>query len=126
MEPLARWHRVVATNDFAALDDLIDESAVFVSPALHTPQRGRALVCKYLRAAMTVLNNGSFRYTDEWTSPSSAVLQFEVALGDVVVNGVDIITWNAAGSIVELKVMIRPLKALTTVVGLMAAQLGAA
>ena len=123
--PLARWHQLVATQDLRALEEIVDEAAVFLSPAVHAPQRGRALVCTYLRAALGLLDNATFRYTDEWVGETSAVLQFELKLGDVDVNGVDLIRWNAAGAIVEFKVMIRPLKALTTVVALMGAQLAA-
>ena len=43
------------------------------------------------------------------------MLEFETEIDGVVVNGVDIIKWNAAGHIVEFKVMIRPLKAINIV-----------
>ena len=40
-----------------------------------------------------------------------AVLEFSCRLDDIEINGVDIITVNAAGLISEFKVMVRPLKA---------------
>lgn len=124
--PIALWHHVIATNDLAALDELLADEATFLSPAVHTPQAGKALVTKYLRAAMSVLNNPTFRYVDEWYGDRSAVLEFETTIDGIYINGVDLIRWNDAGKIVHFKVMVRPLKALNSVVALMGARLTAA
>lgn len=63
---LAGWHAVVAGgNEPAALTAIIREDAVFHSPVVHTPQRGRALVVAYLAAAGQTLGNASFRYVRE-------------------------------------------------------------
>ena len=45
----------------------------------------------------------------------TAVLEFETTVGGKYVNGVDIIRCNAAGRIVEFRVMIRPLQAVNAV-----------
>jgi hypothetical protein len=123
LSPLAAWHDAVAANDLSHIDDLLADDAVFQSPAVRTPQVGKALVAKYLRAAMVVLNNDSFRYVDAWEGPDSAVLEFEVTLGGVYVNGVDLIRWNSEGLIVQFKVMLRPLKALNAVIPMMGREL---
>ena len=52
-----------------------------------------------------------FRYSKEIMSGNQAVLEFESEVDGKYVNGVDILTWNDAGKIVEFKVMIRPLQA---------------
>ena len=52
-----------------------------------------------------------------------AVLEFETKVGDKYVNGVDIITCNGEGKIVEFKVMIRPLQAVNLIHQQMAAML---
>ena len=41
---LATWHRLVQSQDAAGLRTLIADDAVFHSPVVHTPQRGKALV----------------------------------------------------------------------------------
>jgi len=64
LNPLAAWHQVVQTRDPAGLDALLDEDAVFHSPVVHTPQRGRSLVRLYLGAALQLLGGG-FRYVRE-------------------------------------------------------------
>jgi len=109
---LAGWHRVVRDNDPDALEGLLAEDAVFLSPIVHTPQVGRAKAGLYLRLALGLLNNGAFRYVGEWHAPGSAVLEFEGEIDGVTINGVDMISWNEAGRITRFKVMIRPLKAI--------------
>lgn len=124
MDTLARWHAYLAAPSETALDALLDDDVVFRSPAVHTPQRGKAITMKYLGTAAAVLGNPSFRYVGEWRAERSAVLEFECEIeGGVRVNGVDIIGWNEDGRIVTITVMIRPLKALNEIVPLMAAAL---
>lgn len=124
--PIDAWHALVHAQDPAGLDALLDDEAVFVSPVVHTPQRGRALTKAYLSAAFHVFFNPSFRYVREIRGPADAMLEFETTIDGIVVNGVDIIKWNAAGRIVEFKVMVRPLKAMQIVHERMAALLAAA
>jgi ketosteroid isomerase-like protein len=121
--PIAHWHRLIETKDLSGIDQLLAPDAVFHSPALHTPQVGRELVAKYLRAAGAVLNNATFTYTGEWVGEQSAVLEFEVTIDGIYVNGVDLIHWNSDGQIDRFKVMVRPLKALNALVAAMGRQL---
>ncbi len=117
---IERWHAIVATRDFAALDALLADEVVFQSPAVHTPQAGRALTRKYLEAAFQVLGGETFRYVGEWSGDRSAVLEFETTLDGLLVNGVDMINWDPSGRIVRFKVMVRPLKALQALIPRMA------
>lgn len=113
--PIAAWHRLVREQDVVGLDALIADDAVFHSPVVHTPQRGKALVVRYLAAAFRVLNGPDFRYVREIVGPSDALLEFTVELDGIAVNGIDLIAWNDAGRIVDFKVMVRPLKAIQVV-----------
>jgi hypothetical protein len=119
---LARWHAVVDTADPAGLPALVAEDAVFRSPAVHTPQEGRDTVVGYLTAAFAVLGP-ELSYEREWLGEDSAVLQFRTRVGGLEVHGVDIITWDDAGRIVDFTVMIRPVKALHAVMEHMGAEL---
>ena len=67
--------------------------------------------------------DGGFRYTKQLLCGHQAALEFETTMGDVSVNGVDLITCDDDGRIVEFKVMLRPLKALEAVRDRMAAML---
>ena len=113
--PIATWHRLVEQRDPNGLDDLLADDAVFVSPIVHAPQVGKAITKKYLKAAFHVFFNDTFHYVRELTGPRDAILEFEVELDGIRVNGVDMIKWNDAGKIVELKVMIRPMKAINLI-----------
>ncbi len=121
--PIDTWHRLVRTHDPLGLAMLLADDAVFHSPVVHTPQRGKKLAAGYLGAAFHVFFNPSFRYLREIRGESDAMLEFETEIDGVLVNGVDIIRWNEAGQIVDFKVMIRPLKAINVVHQRMAAML---
>ena len=123
--PVASWHHIVKTRNAVALDALLAENAVFHSPVVYNPQVGKALTHHYLMAAFAVLSNDSFRYVREVVSERDAVLEFVVEVDGILINGVDMFTWDAAGKIVDFKVMIRPLKAINLLHQKMAAMLQA-
>ena len=123
--PVARWHQVLESRDPRGLSALLAEAVVFHSPVMHTPQVGRALTSRYLTAAFRVFVNESFRYIREVVGPCDAVLEFQVEIDGIEVNGVDMLRWDEAGRIVEVKVMLRPLKAIDLIHGKMAALLQA-
>ena len=124
-ETLARWHQLVRDRDVRGLPDLLADEVVFHSPVVHTPQQGKAVTLGYLQAAFTVLANDSFHYVRELYGERNAILEFEVEIGGVYINGVDMIRWNEHGQIVDFKVMLRPLKALQLIQQQMAAMLQA-
>ena len=124
MTPLEKWYDYAKRRDASLLWDLLAPDAVFESPVVHTPQRGRDITYKYLASAMTVLgDNKSFRYVGEWTNANGAILEFESEIDGVRINGIDMITWNADGLITHFKVMVRRLKAINLLHQLMGAQL---
>ena len=124
-DPLREWHRIATTQDAAALPALLADAVVFHSPVVHTPQVGRSIAATYLGAALGVFGNDSFRYVREFRGERSAVLEFEVEIDGIHVNGVDMLAWDDAGRIVEFKVMLRPLKALNVIQQKMGAILAA-
>jgi hypothetical protein len=113
--PIEMWHHLVENRDTRGLDALLADEAVFYSPVVHTPQVGKAITKKYLAAAFHVFFNESFRYVRELKGNRDAILEFEVKLDGITVNGVDMIKWNDAGKITEFKVMLRPLKAVNLI-----------
>jgi len=124
---LARWHAYMeGGSDPALLSDLLAEDAVFHSPVVHTPQKGKPIVMAYLVAASHVLGNDSFHYVRELVDGDEMMLEFVTELDGIAINGVDIIRWNGSGQITDFKVMVRPLKAINKVWEMMATQLAAA
>ena len=120
---IARWHQLVTARDLSGLDDLLAEEVIFQSPAVHTPQIGKAVTRRYLEAAQQVLMNDSFHYVGEWFGETSAVLEFETVIDGLQLNGVDMIHWDESDRIVRFMVMVRPFKALQALIPLMAREL---
>ncbi len=115
---IARWHRYMDGELPGGLDELLADDVVFYSPVVFTPQRGKEVTTAYLAAASRALGGGggaTFRYTKEVLSGDTAVLEFETTVEGKYVNGVDIITSDDTGRIVEFRVMIRPLQAIQAV-----------
>lgn len=123
LDTLSTWHKVVNNRDIETLDSLLAENVAFYSPVVHTPQIGKAITKQYLTAALFVLFNESFHYVREIKGDEDAMLEFEVEIDGITVNGVDIIKWNDEGQIIEFKVIIRPLKAINLIHQKMAAML---
>jgi hypothetical protein len=122
---LGTWHELVNSRNTRGLRDLLADEVIFHSPVVHTPQSGKAVTTQYLAAAFQVFFNASFRYVREVVGPRDAVLEFQVEIDGIAVNGVDMIRWNDQGRIVDFKVMIRPLKAINLIHQKMAAMLQA-
>nr|WP_298898399.1 nuclear transport factor 2 family protein [uncultured Altererythrobacter sp.] len=121
---LKHWHEVIdGGSEPAALTSIMREEAVFHSPVVHTPQKGRPIVVAYLSAAGQTLGNDSFQYLREVVDGNTAVLEFQTEMDGIQVNGIDMITFDDEGLITDFKVMVRPLKAVNKVWEMMGAQL---
>ena len=111
MTTLELWHEMLEARDISRLDEVLAEDCVFISPIVHTPQVGRELTTLYLTGAFNVFND-SFHYVKEVVEGQHAVLEFRCEVDGIDINGVDIMTFDQDGRIVEFRVMIRPLKAI--------------
>ncbi|MCP3448063.1 nuclear transport factor 2 family protein [Bradyrhizobium sp. CCGUVB14] len=126
MTGLDSWYAFMKSHDPKPLWELLHPDAVFESPVVHSPQRGRDITFKYLASAEKVLGGPGFTYVGEWRNANGAVLEFKTIIDGIEINGVDIITFDAEGRITNFKVMVRPLKAINMLHRLMAEQLAAA
>ena len=99
---------------------MLAEDAVFYSPAVFTPQRGRAKAAAYLRAAEHMFSGTGFHYVNKWIDSHSAVLEFAAEIDGLTIEGVDILHWNDEGRLTSVKVMMRPFKGLQAVIAKMA------
>ena len=116
------WHQQLRGKFPGGLDELLADDCVFYSPVVFTPQKGKEVTKLYLGAAASTFSEGQgdgespskeskFRYVKETFAGNYAILEFETELGGKYVNGVDILTCNDEGKIVECKEMVRPLQA---------------
>lgn len=127
------WHRYMKGEYPGGLDELLADDVVFYSPVVFTPQKGKEITKAYLGAAANTFDGDApktsgggpknFAYTKKVMSGNQAILEFETRMDGKYVNGVDIITCNDEGRIIEFRVMIRPLQAVNTVHAQMGAML---
>ena len=135
---VASWHDHLRGKLEGGLDTLLADDVVFLSPVVFTPQKGKEITKLYLQAAGATIGEGSaesakndpgeksqskFRYIKEVLGGNHAMLEFETEMAGKYVNGVDILTCNDEGKIIEFKVMIRPLQAVNLLHQQMAAML---
>ncbi|MEO1220156.1 MAG: nuclear transport factor 2 family protein [Pseudomonadota bacterium] len=121
---LKRWHEVVSAGSMIEdLTAILHEDVVFHSPVVHSPQEGRAITTAYLSAAGKTLGNDSFEYLREIVGDQAVVLEFRTEMEGIIVNGIDIITFDDDGKITDFKVMVRSLQAVNKVWELMGRQL---
>ncbi len=133
-----RWHLQMHGELEGGLDAILHPDVVFLSPIVFTPQRGRDVTKLYLTAAGATLAGASptsaddgisvseasaFRYTKQILQGHHAMLEFETEVDGKYANGVDIISCDDDGLIVEFKVMMRPLQAINAVHAQMKAML---
>lgn len=122
--PLDQWHQMLEAMDISQLDQVIDKQCVFHSPIVFKPQEGRRLTIMYLSAAFQMFSEADyFKYIKKIVQDNHAMLEFNAKIDGILIDGVDIITWNDEGLITEFKVMIRPLKAIDLIKSKMLAQL---
>ena len=125
---VANWHAHLKGQFPGGLDALLADDCVFFSPIVFTPQHGKELTKRYLMAASMTFpgdvapsggamggGGSSFHYGKEILSGTHAVWEFETSIGGKYVNGIDMITCDDEGKIIEFKVMIRPLQAVNLI-----------
>ncbi len=133
---IENWHRNLRGEFPGGLDELLADDCVFYSPIVYSPQQGKEISKLYLQAAGATFGGeakpgavapkglpSAFRYTKEVLSGHHAILEFETEMDGKYINGVDIITCDDEGRIVEFRVMVRPLQAVNLLHQKMAAML---
>jgi len=101
------FQSAVESGDREAVRDSLSADAVFNSPVIFAPYRGRDAVATLVAAAIDVFQD--FRYTGQVVDGDHQVLVFEARVGDRRVQGVDILRLDEEGLVAELTVMLRPM-----------------
>ena len=107
----------VLANDMTAVAGLLHPDVTFSSPAVFKPYRGRDATMQVLAAAARTFED--FGYIGETHGPGVDVLRFRARVGRYELEGVDIVSTDEDGQIVDITVMIRPLRALEALVAAM-------
>ena len=109
---LDKWYQVYRSDEPEFLEEILDESVIFSSPVVFKPIEGKEMTKLYLMGAGITFNMDKFIYVREVVDGLDSILEFETYIDDILVNGVDMIRWNAEGKIIDFKVMVRPLRAI--------------
>ena len=109
------WKKTIETGKTDNLNNIIHKDAIFYSPIVYTPQKGKKNVLRYLSSAVEVFKNNKFNYISfDNTKSSDFFAEFTAHINGIEINGVDIIKCEMQ-LIKEFKVMLRPIKALELV-----------
>lgn len=103
------FRKAVEAGDGAAIEALLADDVVFISPVAYKPYPGKAITAAILRGVLRVFED--FRYTREIGSPDGRdhALLFTTKVGGREVQGCDFLRMDEDGKIVEFTVMVRPL-----------------
>ncbi len=115
VEFLAKWHPLVKGRDLLALQKILAEDVSMGAPPYWDKLRGRGIVHHLLGLIINTIED--FTYHREWHDDSRGegeiALEFHGHVGDLDLQGIDLITLNSRGELQNLDVMIRPMNALS-------------
>jgi hypothetical protein len=106
---LTEWHRMVAEKDLDALGALLADGVALGVPPYWEKLRGHALAHFLLGRIIHTI--AGFTYRREWRNGSELALEFTGRIGELDLQGIDLITLDEQGRVANLDVMIRPINA---------------
>jgi hypothetical protein len=122
-QALVHWHNFVSTRSGDVLQPLLAEHVVFHSPFVRSPIPGRTATLLVLTTVTQIFEGFKYRRTFVG-GPHDVALEFSARIGKWELKGLDLITFNDAGQVVEFEVMIRPAKALQALGEAMGSRIG--
>lgn len=122
---LAEWHRLVEERDLAALEKILAEDVTMGAPPYWDKLEGRPLVHHLLGLIIRTIED--FTYHREWHDDAEGgreiALEFQGHVGELDLQGIDLISLNDRGELQNLDVMIRPMNALAALRDVIAPQM---
>ena len=124
-EFLAKWHPLVEGRDLVALEKILAEDVSMGAPPYWDKLTGRPIVHHLLGLIIHTIED--FTYHREWHDDSRGrgeiALEFRGHVGELDLQGIDLITLNERGELQDLDVMIRPMNALSALRDVIAPQM---
>jgi hypothetical protein len=118
---LERWHEIVHERDVSALATVLAPGIELGAPPYWEPLRGTAL-CQHLLGLILETIEG-FRYHREWVDGRELALEFTGQVGELKLQGIDLITLDADGRILRLDVLMRPVNSVNALIAAIAPQM---
>jgi hypothetical protein len=124
-EFLAKWHPLVTGRDLISLETILAEDVSMGAPPYWDKINDRPLVLHLLGLIINTIED--FTYHREWHDDAQGegeiALEFKGHLGELDLQGIDLITLNDRGELQNLDVMIRPMNALEELRNVIAPQM---
>jgi hypothetical protein len=118
---LSEWHRVVSAKDLGGLLGLLGEDVSLGAPPYLEKLHGRDLVHHLLGLILNTIDE--FTYHRQWQNEGELALEFTGRVGDLQLQGIDLITLNDHFAIGNLDVLIRPTNAVDALRDVIAPQM---
>ncbi len=119
----AEWHRIVAEKDVSALADVLAEDVSLGAPPYWDKLRGRDLVQHLLGLIVGTIEE--FTYHREWRDGAELALEFSGRVGELDLQGIDLISLDREGRVRNLDVLMRPINAVQALRDAIAPQMAA-
>ena len=118
------FRRAAEAKDLDLLSETLADDVVLHSPILFRGFEGKEVVTQVLTHVAATLEE--LTYVDELAGERSVCLRFTANVGDRQLEGIDYLTLDDDGKVIDLTVFMRPLSALTRFNEQMAQRLGVA
>jgi hypothetical protein len=106
---LREWHRIVAAKDTDALQHMLSDDVTLGAPPYWTKLEGKAIVRHLLGIIIETIDG--FTYHREWWKGAELALEFTGRVGDLDLQGIDLISLDDANRVRNLDVPMRPVNA---------------
>jgi hypothetical protein len=106
---LKQWHRIEVQRDIAAIEGLLAEGVSLGAPPYWTKLQGRRMVNHLLGLILQTIEG--FTYHREWMDGAELALELTGRVGDMDVQGIDLISLDDENKVWNVDVMIRPVNA---------------
>jgi hypothetical protein len=103
---LTRWHRIVSERDMTSLREVLAEDVTMGAPPYWNKLQGRDVVHHLLGLIVETIEE--FTYHREWRDGPELALEFRGHVGDLELQGIDLISLDASGRVSNLDVLMRP------------------
>lgn len=103
------FREAIERHDMDAVEAMLADDVVFHSPVAYTPYPGKPITNAILRAVTEVFED--FRYVRQLQDGREEAYVFEATVDGLELTGVDFLTLDDEGKIVDFMVMTRPLRA---------------
>lgn len=120
---LDEWHRILLERDVEALAGLLAPEVAIGAPPYWEPFRGAALAQHLLGLILETIEG--FSYHREWRNGDELALEFCGRVGELELQGIDLISLDAAGRIRRLDVLMRPVNAVNALIAAIAPRMQA-